>query len=334
MKKFLTLLLALVMVLSLVACGAPTGGGGAGGEGAESNGTAAQAGTERVELFSEDETTDIYAIYTPNGEGQRPSIEVYESRSICTYDCLMHHYVPTYDEQGMLVKEVYSYCHGYGGEDDTEVETNTYNADGSYTRTVTKQATGELLETFTFDSAGRMTRWEHNSGAWYECSYDEQGHTVSERAFSVDDDWPGESYIDYTYDASTNTSTGTYYQNFVDMYGQMHTADNDDGEFVTISYDENARVTEKRGYPLTENKYEYDGDGRFSSIETIFGAGSSISQFSYDQYGVLAIYKTEGFGITSTNVSLSDAANNEFGFGPDGTNNYRGIVNFRIISGE
>lgn len=338
MKKFLALLLALMMGLSLAACGSTPAGDA--GDGTADAGAVEDStdGGEKVELYREERESSstgmtasgAYAIYYPNEEEQRPTIEVYtyyeyedESRNI---EFLDYQYTPTYDEQGNLVTETLireGYDEG-GNSKQTYVETNTYNPDGSYTRTVVKEATGELRETYTFDSAGRMTSWEHLSGAWYECTYDEQGHTASERAFSVGKEaWTGESYIDYTYNASSNTSTGTYYYNFLLSDTGDIFAMNDE---VTLLYDGEARVVKKGGSPkILGGSYAFSEDGKFLKLFSF----DETSSCSYDESGMIAIVTDLEFDNHS--IYFFDAANNMFGINIQG--NYRGIISFSYLMG-
>lgn len=336
MKKFMALLLALVMGLSLAACGStPAGDEDADSETADAVEDSIDGG-EKVELYREelDGNSQIvvrgaYAIYYPNREGQRPSIEVYkyyELKDNNTLTELVFHYTPVYDEQGVLVTETLireGYDEG-GNSTQTYVETNTYNPDGSYTRTVVKEATGELRETYTFDSAGRMTSWEHLSGAWYECTYDEQGHTASERAFSVGKEaWTGESYIDYTYNASSNTSTGTYYYNYLLSDTGDIFAMNDE---VTLLYDGEARVVRKGGSPkILGGSYAFSEDGKFLKLFSF----DETSSCSYDESGMIAIVTDLEFDNHS--IYFFDAANNMFGINIQG--NYRGIISFGYLMG-
>jgi RHS repeat-associated protein len=211
----------------------------------------------------------------------------------------------TYDSSGTLTSAI--------GPDGTVLDSITYNSAGRPTQLQTADGS---IKTFTYDSAGRATSVTDSLGRTVAFTYDSNGHAASMTdptggTTSMTNDASGQllsasdpagNRITFTYDADGNLlsitdPSGRKQSNTYDAFGRTLTATDATGKVSTYTYDATGRLTSVVDRSGNTTSFNYDADGNL--IKGTYPGGDATN-FAYDGFGRLINMANATSSVAST----------------------------------
>lgn len=225
----------------------------------------------------------------------------------------------TYDADGHIISVT---------DPEGQVTNFSYDAEGRMTtRSTTYQGT-TLTDTYTYDSANRVTKITYANGNTVSYTYNQAGDVVSST------DSQGRT-VNYTYDIYGNLTKITYpdgtSESFTyDLEGNNLTATDRMGRTATFTYDAVGNCISKTYANGATEEYSYDCCDRLETVTNVYGG---ITTYGYDYLGRNTSV-TDAKGNTTTytyndrgNVaSVTDALGNTYTFTYDNNGNQTSVT--------
>jgi RHS repeat-associated protein len=169
---------------------------------------------------------------------------------------------------------------------DGTIEKLSYTPDSDIESVVLLRADSEVEFSweYSYDSFGRLSMISTSDGAQRTFHYSDDGFLIAERTF----DASGMHEVAYDYDSFGNrirmvdSKLGeTVYE--YNLAGQL-VREAFEGAEVRYTYDANGNLIKKSSLAETVT-YEWDVSGRLTSITTVDGDGTKVTEYIYDAFG-------------------------------------------------